>query len=178
MTRIKNTDAAPEDLATRAKSGPHKGWNTFDEKFEGSRYQLLQELVSSEVFDSDHATVVLSELEDYAQSYGYGCADSALHSFGHLTEDELDEDENVEAKIIMDELFENDGESDSYFHEVLNSEKALKEAARTPEALNFLGFNDTKRSAYGTIWATVNSAFIRGRDMKKEEYETVKAPRP
>lgn len=178
MTRIKNTEQAPDDLVKRTKDGPHKGWSCFDEKFEGARYQMLHELVSAETFDAETAQVVLSELEDYAQSYGYARADSALHSFGHLTEDELDEDENVEAKIIMDELFENDGENDSYFHEVLNSEKALKEAARTPEALNFLGFNDTKKSSYGTIWPTVNSAFIRGRDMKKEEYDTPSGPRP
>lgn len=177
MTRIKNTEQAADDLVKRTMDGPHKGWSCFDEKFEGARYQMLHELVSAETFDAETAQVVLSELEDYAQSYGYGSADSALHQYGHLSDDELEEEDNIQAKIVMDDLFDNDGDNDQYFSELLTSEAALRDAAQTPEALHFLGMKHANDS-YGTIWDTVKTAFIRGRDMKKEEYNTPSGPRP
>lgn len=176
MTRTKNMDAAPEDLVDRTRSGPHKGWITFDEKFEGARYQLLQELVSADPFDARTAEVVLSELEDFAQSYGYATADSVLCDYGDLSEDELEEEENAAAKIIMDGLFANDGENDQYFTDVYTSENALKTASKTQEAIEFLGLKNIRNG--GHIWSTVNTAFLRGRDMKKEEYDAANAPRP
>lgn len=174
MTRIKNTEAAPTELEARTNNGPHKGWGTFDNKFEGARFQLLHDLVSAETFDIESARVILSELEDFAQSYGYGTADNVLHSYGHLTEDDLEDDSNIVARITMDELFNHDGENDQYFTEVYTSEEALKTSAKTPEAIHFLGLS--KINDGGHIWSTINSAFLRGRDMKKEEYDAPAGP--
>jgi hypothetical protein len=177
MTRIKNTDQAPEDLVERTRDGLHEGWSFFDEKFEGARYQLMHELVSADIFDKETAAVVLSELEDYAQSYGYASADSALHKFGHLSDDELENEENTTAKIIMNDLFDNDGDDDPYFSELLKSEAILRDAAKTQESLNFLGMKHSN-DGYKNIYLTVKNAFVRGRDMKKEEYDKPSGPKP
>lgn len=176
MSRTKNTEQAPDELVERTKNGPHEGWSYFDEKFEGARYQLLHDLVSADIFDAETASVVLSELEDYGQSYGYSLADSALHQYGHLSDGDLEENENIQARIIMTDLFDNDGDDDPYFSELLKSEAILRDAAKTQEALNFLGMKHSN-DCYKTIFATVKTAFVRGRDMKKEEYDTPTGPR-
>ena len=152
-----------EELAS-AENGPHRTWSTFDIQLEGVRMQALHNLIAANTFDEQEATVILAELAQLSQSYGYACCDTLLHQIGDKTRDDLNSE--VDVQIQFDNVFSNEDE-DTYFYDVNTSERILWENAKTGEARNFLKGDHISYSGYnGRLSSTMLEAYRRGRDMK------------
>jgi len=176
MTSMHVADASPS--ATRAaEEGPHSGWSTFDAKLEGARFHLLHGIVAAGEFDAAEAERLAGELEQLAQSYGYGTADSYLTDAEGMADDEIAS--NAQLLFTKQSLFDEDGEEDSYFVEVRTSERLLFAAAATPEARSFLGADSRGEDwtgARGTLHDRMKAAFVRGRDMRASQSFSNPAP--
>jgi len=165
MTDI-NTFTAPDELVARAKSGPHRGWDTFDLHLEGARMHLLHETVSAPEFDEGAAGTLLAELTAFAQGKGYGDADTYFHGLGGGTDND-DTVNEIHRAMVFDEPEEGD-----YFSEVRTSEKLLLAVAATDAARAFIS---PSRGVFMLSEAMLE-AYGRGRDMKAAEVAPSLAP--
>jgi hypothetical protein len=164
---IKSDNPPSDEIIEKALNSPHKSWDTYDIQLEGHLFYIMHELVQQDQFNPKLAATVLDKLTVFAKSNGYGVADTTYNSLSAPGSD--DNYQDFISQIFLKRLNQDEHDDESpYFYEILQSEKALKKAARTPEALAFLGLTNPHQECFGAIWRAMNDGYNAGRDQYAE----------